>query len=141
MTTSLYAPLDFGRGSPYPPMRAAATKPKLISLAQARVDPTIVYRSVSHLDSRPRAPSVHYGRPKVISLEEARANPEIVYRSVAHIQTPVKQKPAPRPRLQSAGTLIPLSVAATRVDIKYRREGFEMVEHRRHILAVRGNVF
>ncbi|PSS06856.1 hypothetical protein PHLCEN_2v3542 [Hermanssonia centrifuga] len=90
------------------PFSSLHNRPGLISLAEARKNPTIVYRSLEYL---------HGGEPKVV-------RPKV---TVAE----------PLPRLQSGLRLIPLSVAASRKDIKYRREGFEMMESRRHLLAVR----
>lgn len=122
--------------STYPAFKPAA--PALISLRAARCNPDIVYRSVEHLDKRAPAPTPA-PRPGLISLADAQKNHSIVYRSVEHLDQfpPVFMRPVPR--LQSSLPLVPLYVAAARSDIKYRREGYEMVEHRRHILAVRAD--
>ncbi|KAI0702322.1 hypothetical protein BC835DRAFT_1411146 [Cytidiella melzeri] len=91
-------------------------------------------------------------QPGLVSLDAARSNPEIKYRSV-NLMFPSPPSPvtssvrslspsvAPVPALKSSIPLVPLSVAQAQADIKYRREGFEMQEHRRHILAVRADFF
>ena len=80
----------------------------------------------------------------LVSLEAARCDLKIVYRSL-DIMYP---EPTPRvtsiplrtpPGLKSKNImrLIPLAAAQAKEDIKYRREGFEMKEARRHILSMR----
>jgi hypothetical protein len=80
-------------------------------------------------------------QPGLVSLDAARSDPSIRYRSVDLMcPAPYPQAPPARPVstvLKSSVPLIPLAVAQAKEEIKYRREGFEMQEHRRHILAVR----
>ena len=85
-----------------------------------------------------------FGCFNLVSLQDARRDSKIVYRSVAHIKNvPEVAHPARRirmPRARYAAKLIPLSVAAARPDIKYRREGFEIEESRRHLQAIRSDI-
>ena len=124
------------------------TPAPLISLEAARADPSIVYHSVRHLDRLPAVSDIPYpprrAPVKLVSLSAARKDPRIVYRSIEHLENLpplVITAPQPPPRLQSSMRLVPLYVAAAQSSIKYRKEGFEMEEHRRHILAVRTNMF
>ena len=82
----------------------------------------------------------------LVSLDAARQDSTIVYRSfeMMHPSPRPRRRPQPLKRQQrqkvpfkTAHRLIPLSVAQRRESIKYRKEGFEMEEHRRHILAIR----
>ncbi|KAI0093696.1 hypothetical protein BDY19DRAFT_902446 [Irpex rosettiformis] len=80
----------------------------------------------------------------LVSLDAARCDSSIVYRALDMMY------PEPTPRATSiplrtprgvesncAIPLIPLAAAQAKEDIKYRREGFEMKEARRHILSIR----
>ena len=78
-------------------------------------------------------------RPDLISLAEAQRTPSIVYRSVDSLPEPAAEPEFPAHSYQMK--LIPLAVAAARKDIKYRREGFEMMEAAAHIAAVRADLF
>ena len=85
-----------------------------------------------------------YKREGLLSLAEAQRSPDIVYHSVSHLPEP---ETVAEPTLPSWGaqkettfSFISLSEAQARSDIKYRREGFEMQEHRAHILAVRADI-
>ncbi|PSR75151.1 hypothetical protein PHLCEN_2v8590 [Hermanssonia centrifuga] len=74
-------------------------------------------------------------RPGLISLAEAQRNPEIVYHSIKGLDPrPVVIEPFGATAFL---TLLPLSVAAGRKDIKHRREGFEMKERALHLRLVR----
>ena len=75
----------------------------------------------------------------LISLAEAQRSPDIVYHSVSSIPDPIPEPDFPPHNHQLY--LIPLAMAASRKDIKYRREGFEMMEARAHIAAVRADLF
>ena len=123
---------------PYPPFKPAP--PKLISLSAAGANPYIKYHSVKHLDRLPSRPAPRQG-PALISLSDANANAEIKYRSVEHLKALPPVPKMPLPQVRSGMTLVPLWLAAARDDIKYRMEGFELQAHRRHILAVRAEVF
>ena len=74
-----------------------------------------------------RAPFAHkpfaplQKRADLISLAEAQNTPHIVYHSVPAVQG--------RPE-GYAFSLVPLSIAAARDDIRLREEGFEIEEHR-----------
>ena len=81
----------------------------------------------------------------LISLDAARQDPAVVYRSFdrmhpSSVPSVTVTAPTPVPTFKSSMRLIPLSVAQRRREIKYRREGFEMQETRRHILAVRAGL-
>ncbi|GJE97934.1 hypothetical protein PsYK624_141560 [Phanerochaete sordida] len=80
-------------------------------------------------------------RTDLISLAEAQRTPEIVYHSVSAIPDPTPEPDLDFPAHDYQLTLIPLAAAAARRDIKYRREGFEMLEARAHIAAVRAELF
>lgn len=89
-----------------------------------------------------RAPIVFaslHNRPGLISLAEAQRTPAIVYHSVSALPEPEPEPEFPAHDFQMK--LVPLAVAAARRDIKYRREGFEMMEARAHIAAVRAELF
>lgn len=80
--------------------------------------------------------------PELISLDAARRSPELVYHSVAHLP---EAEPLPAlPEFFIEGPvqmkLIPLEIARQRTEIKYRREGFEMQEARKHLLVVRAEL-
>ena len=65
-------------------------------------------------------------RAELISLVEAQNNPDIVYRSVnvpLDLQAAIVESYVAE---TLTVPLVPLAVAASRDDIKYRREGFEM---------------
>lgn len=83
-----------------------------------------------------------HDRSDLVSLKDARRNPKIVYRSLEHIgKVPlVVRAPASIPQPNFAITLIPLDIAASRSDIKYRQEGFEMKAARRRKLAVHADI-
>ena len=80
-------------------------------------------------------------RPGLIFLAEAQRTPEIVYHSVSSLVDPTPEPEPEFPPHNYQMTLIPLAVAAARKDIKYRREGFEMMEAAAHIAAVRADLF
>lgn len=83
-------------------------------------------------------------RPGLISLAEAQRTPEIVYHSVSALPAPEQAVPEFPPFCTSGELTVPLislDAARARADIKYRREGFEMKEHRAHLLAVRAELF
>ncbi|KAI0340182.1 hypothetical protein BDW22DRAFT_1347229 [Trametopsis cervina] len=80
-----------------------------------------------------------YNQPGLVSLDAARSNPAIVYRSVNLMYPAPAPKATPIPVLKSSIPLLSLAVAQARSEIKYRREGYEMQEHRRHILAFLSN--
>ena len=124
---------------PYPPFKPAP--PPLISLAAASANPMIKYHSVKHLDRQPELPARRRQGPKLISLADANATAEIKYRSVEHLKALPPVPKMPLPQVRSGMTLVPLWLAAARDDIKYRMEGFELQAHRRHILAVRAELF
>ena len=89
-----------------------------------------------------RAPIVFaslHNRPGLISLAEAQRTPAIVYHSISALPEPEPEPEFPAHDFQMK--LVPLAVAAARRDIKYRREGFEMMEARAHIAAVRAELF
>lgn len=98
--------------------------------------------SISPSTLCPEIPFVSlHRRPGLISLAKAQRTPEIVYHSVSSIPEPT---PEPEPELPAHNyqmKLVPLAVAAARRDIKYRREGFEMMEARAHIEAARADLF
>ncbi|EKM55833.1 uncharacterized protein PHACADRAFT_144669 [Phanerochaete carnosa HHB-10118-sp] len=94
---------------------------------------------------RPEFPSIPFvslhRRPGLISLAEAQRTPEIVYHSVSSIPVPTHEPELEFPAHSYQIKLVPLAIAACRRDIKYRREGFEMMEARAHIEAVRADLF
>ncbi|EKM55841.1 uncharacterized protein PHACADRAFT_96246 [Phanerochaete carnosa HHB-10118-sp] len=94
---------------------------------------------------RPEFPSIPFvslhRRPGLISLAEAQRTPEIVYHSVSSIPEPTPEPELEFPAHSYQIKLVPLAVAAACRDIKYRREGFEMMEARAHIEAVRADLF
>ena len=80
----------------------------------------------------------------LVSLDAARCDPNIVYRSLDIMYPEPTPRvtsitmPAPRGfKLKLSIPLIPLAAAQAKEEIKYRREGFEMKEARRHILRIR----
>jgi hypothetical protein len=81
--------------------------------------------------------------PELISLDAARCSSELVYHSVAHL--PEAQRMPSLPEFFTEGIihmkLIPLHVARETAEIKYRREGFEMQEAKKHLVAIRADLF
>ena len=119
--------MAFGTDTPYPVFQKTS-RPQYISLAAARADPSIVYHSVKHLDRAPVRPQTATSTATTKQRKPRHTAPKPVT-SAPRFQPPIGM------------TLIPLRLAAVRDDIKYRKEGFEMREHRRHIQAVRADPF
>ncbi|KAI0094090.1 hypothetical protein BDY19DRAFT_1045267, partial [Irpex rosettiformis] len=75
-------------------------------------------------------------QPGLVSLDAARSSSAIVYRSIDIMYPAPSPRPvtplAPVPVLKNSIRLVPLATAQASQQIKYRREGFEMQEHRRH---------
>ncbi|GJE97950.1 hypothetical protein PsYK624_141720 [Phanerochaete sordida] len=88
-----------------------------------------------------RNPACYTTFSGLISLSEARRNPDIVYHSVRMIPDPTPAPEVDFPTPSYPLKLVPLAIAAARPEIKYRREGFEMLEARAHIAAVRADLF
>ena len=133
--------------SAYPVFTKSAPQ-TYISLSAARADPRIVYHSVRHLESLPPVsrPIPSCAPPALlepaISVRRAHAAARAAHERLPAMLFSRPRRAQPQPSAVPRGfSLIPLSVAASRSDIKYRREGFEMQEHRQHLLAVRSDLF
>lgn len=116
----------------------------LISLAAARADPRIVYHSVSHINSLPTPlPTINIVRPPplISSSVSRRTAHEIMRAKHEELPSMLFGKRPTRPQARLAVPLLPLAVARARGDIKYRREGFEMQERRRHLALMRKGLF
>ncbi|KAF7793856.1 hypothetical protein EIP86_004977 [Pleurotus ostreatoroseus] len=123
-------------------------RPGLVSLEEARRRPEIVYHSIRHLASPKKAAPTPTAVPIIPTINVAPATPTRAGRPIRTPPRPVfmmaavrnaapsrypvaltfKAQAALDPR--SDMTLVPLSVAAVRRDIKYRQEGFEMKERK-----------